>query len=93
METDKLKSFHFLQDSKKGVSLVQIRSPRKRVSTAEYPSLTQKKAPEDELAKEIFFQYRQKVGQRQVEQIGAVPQILKIEIVQEIVQLPKGQQQ
>merc|ERR1719174_3682886 len=36
VETDKLKSFHFLQDSKKPLSLLQI-----------------KKAPEDELAKEM----------------------------------------
>ena len=56
VETDKLKSFHFLQDSKSGkpkpVSLVQIKSVRKRVSTKTHPSLIQK-APEDELAKEM----------------------------------------
>merc|ERR1719160_504372 len=48
VETDKLKSFHFLQDGKsgkKGVSLAQVKSVRTRVST--------KKAPEDELAKEM----------------------------------------
>merc|ERR1719486_1588469 len=38
VETDKLKSFHFLQDGKKGVSFVQVKSVRKRVSTKEDPA-------------------------------------------------------
>ena len=52
VETDKLKAFHFLQDGKKGVSFVQLKSVRKRVSTKEHASLIQT-AVEDELATEM----------------------------------------
>ena len=53
VKTDKLKAFHFLQDhGKKGVSFVQLKSVRKRVSTKEHASLIQT-AVEDELATEM----------------------------------------